>query len=231
MTEPAVTEPAPIRVVIVDDQPLFAAGLAMLIDAQPDMRCVGTAHDGDAGVTLTRQVRPDVVLMDLRMPGLNGLEATRLIVAESGPEAGPPQVVVLTTIKRDEAVYLALRAGATALLTKDALPAEVLGTIRAALAGEALAGASDTVDVVREFAGRAQTRTPDDTLAALTAREREVFLLVARGLSNAEIAAATVLSEATVKSHVRQVLAKLGLKSRVQVVAFAYENELMGATR
>jgi DNA-binding NarL/FixJ family response regulator len=217
-------------VVIVDDQPLFAAGLAMLIDAQPDMRCVGTAHDGNAAVTLTRQVRPDVVLMDLRMPGLNGLDATRLIVAESGP-VGPPQVIVLTTIKRDEAVYLALRAGATALLTKDALPAEVLGTIRGAVAGEALAGAPDTVDVVREFAARAQTRTPDDTLAALSAREREVFLLVARGLSNAEIATATVLSEATVKSHVRQVLGKLGLKSRVQVVAFAYENELMGATR
>jgi DNA-binding NarL/FixJ family response regulator len=217
----------PTRVVIVDDQPLFAAGLAMLIDAQPDMRCVGTAHDGNAAITLTRQVRPDVVLMDLRMPGLNGLDATQLIVAE--PE--PPQVVVLTTLKRDEAVYLALRAGATALLTKDALPAEVLGTIRGAVAGEALAGAPDTVDVVREFAARAQTRTPDDTLAALSAREREVFLLVARGLSNAEIAAATVLSEATVKSHVRQVLGKLGLKSRVQVVAFAYENELMGATR
>ncbi|GAA4176323.1 response regulator transcription factor [Gryllotalpicola koreensis] len=217
----------PIRVVIVDDQPLFAAGLAMLIDAQPDMRCVATAHDGNAAVTLVRQVRPDVVLMDLRMPGLNGLEATQLVVAE--PE--PPKVVVLTTIKRDEAVYLALRAGASALLTKDALPAEVLGTIREAVAGERLAGASDTVDVVREFANRAQTRTPDDTLAALSAREREVFLLIARGLSNAEIAEATVLTEATVKSHVRQVLAKLGLKSRVQVVAFAYENELMGAVR
>ena len=216
-----------IRIVIVDDQPLFAAGLAMLIDAQPDMRCVGTAHDGNAAVTLARQVRPDVVLMDLRMPGLNGLDATRLVVGE--PE--PPQVVVLTTIKRDEAVYLALRAGATALLTKDALPAEVLGTIRTAVAGEELAGASDTVDVVREFANRAQTRTPDDTLAPLSAREREVFLLVARGLSNAEIAAATVVAEATVKSHVRQVLAKLGLKSRVQVVAFAYENELMGVNR
>ena len=217
----------PIRVVIVDDQPLFAAGLAMLIDAQPDMRCVGTAHDGNAAVTLVRQVRPDVVLMDLRMPGLNGLEATELIVAEPAQ----PTVIVLTTIKRDEAVYLALRAGATALLTKDALPAEVLGTIRDAVAGERLAGASDTVEVVREFAGHAQTRTPDDTLAALSAREREVFLLIARGLSNVEIAEATVLSEATVKSHVRQVLGKLGLKSRVQVVAFAYENELMGMAR
>ncbi|HEY0249590.1 MAG TPA: response regulator transcription factor [Gryllotalpicola sp.] len=224
-----MAEPLPpvVRVVIVDDQPLFAAGLAMLVDAQPDLRCVGTAHDGNAAVTLVRQTRPDVVLMDLRMPGLNGLEATQLIVAE----AEPPQVVVLTTIKRDEAVYLALRAGATALLTKDALPAEVLGTIRAAVAGEALAGAPDTVDVVREFARTVQARTPDDTLAALSAREREVFLLIARGLSNAEIADATVLSETTVKSHVRQVLAKLGLTSRVQVVAFAYENELMGAAR
>jgi DNA-binding NarL/FixJ family response regulator len=217
---------APTRVVIVDDQPLFAAGLAMLIDAQPDLRCVGTAHDGNAAVTLVRQVRPDVVLMDLRMPGLNGLEATELIVAE--PE--PPKVVVVTTIKRDEAVYLALRAGATALLTKDALPSEVLGTVREAACGERLAGES-ALDVVREFARPGQARTPDDTLAPLSAREREVFLLVARGLSNAEIAEATFLSEATVKSHVRQVLAKLGLKSRVQVVAFAYENELMGAGR
>ncbi|MFC4242210.1 response regulator [Gryllotalpicola reticulitermitis] len=214
-----------IRVVIVDDQPLFAAGLAMLIDAQPDMRCVGTAHDGGAALTLVRQVRPDVVLMDLGMPGLNGLEATRLVVAEPTPA----KVVVVTTIRRDEAVYLALRAGATALLTKDALPAEVTRTIRDAVAGESLAAASAAVDVVREFARPAQTRTPDDTLAQLTAREREVFLLIARGLSNAEIADATVLSEATVKSHVRQVLGKLGLKSRVQVVAFAYENELMGA--
>ncbi|MGN6199726.1 response regulator [Humibacter sp.] len=219
-----MVERAAIRVVIVDDQPLFAAGMAMLIDAQADMECVGTATSGDDALTLVQQVQPHVVLMDLRMPGLNGFEATELIVAAEEP----PKVIVLTTIKRDEAVYLALRAGATALLTKDALPAEVLGTIRQAVAEERIAGAADTVQVVQQFARGAQTRTPDETLAALTAREREVFLLIARGLSNAEIAEATVLTEATVKSHVRQVLAKLHLKSRVQVVAFAYENRLMG---
>lgn len=221
-----MAEQPPIRVVIVDDQPLFAAGLAMLVDAQPDLRCVGTAHDGIAALTLVRQTRPDAVLMDLRMPGMNGLEATELIVAEEPA----PAVIVLTTITRDEAVYHALRAGATALLTKDALPAEVLGTLRAAVAGERLTGAADTVAIVRKFAQSTTARTPDDTLAALSAREREVFLLIARGLSNAEIADATVLTEATVKSHVRQVLQKLGLRSRVQVVAFAYEHRLMGVS-
>ncbi|MGA0567568.1 response regulator [Rathayibacter sp. KR2-224] len=224
MTEDAMAERAQIRVVIVDDQPLFTAGLAMLIDAQPDMHCVGTANGGGSALTLVGQVRPDVVLMDLRMPGINGFEATELIVAGSDP----PKVIVLTTIKRDEAVYLALRAGATALLTKDALPREVLGTIREAVAENGLGAGADAMQVVRQFARPAQTRTPDETLAALSGREREVFLLIARGLSNAEIAEATVLSEATVKSHVRQVLGKLGLKSRVQVVAFAYENKLMG---
>jgi len=217
-------EPVAIRVVIVDDQPLFAAGLAMLIDAQADMQCVGTAISGEDALTLVNEVQPHVVLMDLRMPGLNGFEATELMVAGDDP----PKVIVLTTIKRDAAVYLALRAGATALLTKDALPAEVLGTVRDAVAEERLAGAADTAQIVHQFARPTQTRTPDETLAALSAREREVFLLIARGLSNAEIAEATVLAEATVKSHVRQVLAKLNLKSRVQVVAFAYENRLMG---
>jgi DNA-binding NarL/FixJ family response regulator len=200
-----------IRVAVVDDQPLFASGLEMLIEAQPDMGCVGTAVDGREALELAARTSPDVVLMDLRMPVMNGLEATTRLLEGVSPDE-LPRVVALTTIQRDEAVYGALKAGAYAFLTKDATPDEVLGTIRAAYAGEPVSSA--------------------DAAAPLSPREREMALLVARGLSNTEIAAEAFLSEATVKSHVRAVLQKLGLRSRVQIVVFAYENGLVsGAGR
>jgi DNA-binding NarL/FixJ family response regulator len=219
-----------IRVAVVDDQPLFASGLEMLIEAQPDMACVGTAVDGRQALELAARTSPDVVLMDLRMPVMNGLEATARLLEGVSPDE-LPRVVALTTIQRDEAVYGALKAGAYAFLTKDATPDEVLGTIRAALTGEPVSTADAALDVVHRYAVPAPT-PPVDPLAPLSPREREMTLLIARGLSNTEIAAEAFLSEATVKSHVRAVLQKLALRSRVQIVVFAYENGLVsGAER
>ncbi|GAA4265687.1 response regulator transcription factor [Frondihabitans peucedani] len=223
-------EPAqPIRVAVVDDQRLFSSGIAMLVEAQSDLVCVGTAADGQEAVSLVERERPDVVLMDLRMPVLNGLDATRRILADT-PADGPPRVVALTTIRRDEAVYAALAAGASAFLTKDADPEVVLATIRAAHAGAPFPTEENAMALVREYAAPAgdQRESRVDALASLTAREREVFALVARGLSNAEIASGQFVTEATVKSHVRSTLQKLGLRSRIQVVIFAYENGLTG---
>jgi DNA-binding NarL/FixJ family response regulator len=219
-----------IRVAVVDDQPLFASGLEMLIEAQPDMACVGTAVDGRQALELAARTSPDVVLMDLRMPVMNGLEATARLLEGVSPDE-LPRVVALTTIQRDEAVYGALKAGAYAFLTKDATPDEVLGTIRAAFAGEPVSTADAALDVVHRYAVPTPT-PPVDPLAPLSPREREMTLLIARGLSNTEIAAEAFLSEATVKSHVRAVLQKLALRSRVQIVVFAYENGLVsGAER
>ncbi|BDZ51975.1 DNA-binding response regulator [Frondihabitans sucicola] len=224
MSEPTV----PIRVAVVDDQRLFSSGMAMLVESQPDLVCVGTATNGQQAIALVEQEGPDVILMDLRMPVINGLEATRLILEQAPPD-GPPRIVALTTIRRDEAVYSALAAGAVAFLTKDAEPEIVLATIRAAHAGAAFPTESSAVDLVREFAAPAASPVPSDVLHDLTGREREIFSLVARGLSNAEIAESEFVSEATVKSHVRSLLSKLGLRSRIQVVIFAYENALVGA--
>jgi DNA-binding NarL/FixJ family response regulator len=219
-----VAEPK-IRVVVVDDQPLFSAGIAMLLDAQADMGCVGTASNGAEAVELVRNTSPDVVLMDLRMPVVNGLDATRTLLA-GGETDDPPSVIVLTTIRKDEAVVRAMAAGASGYLTKDATPQQVLASIRTAHAGEELPLAA--TGLVAEFSTRSTSRR-DETLAVLSPREREVFLLLARGLSNAEIAEAAWVTEATVKSHTRSVLQKLGLRSRAQVVVFAYENGLVSA--
>ena len=210
-----------IRVLIADDQPLFASGLGMQLDAQPDICCVGVAVDADDAVRLVAELDPDVVLMDIRMPGGGGIRATAAIVAR---EAVAPAVVMLTTIRRDEAVYLALRAGAAGFLTKDATPDEVMGTIRAVHAGQELPPGES----IGEWAPPAAAAR-EDAIAPLSEREKEVFLLMAKGLSNSEIATATYLGETTVKTHVRAVLQKLGLRSRVQVVVFAYENGLVGA--
>lgn len=219
---------APIRVAVVDDQRLFSSGMAMLIEAQPDLVCVGTALNGQQAIALVEQEHPDVILMDLRMPVINGLEATRLILAQSAPD-GPPRIIALTTIRKDEAVYSALAAGASAFLTKDADPEIVLATIRAAHAGTPFPTEGSAVELVREFAAPDTRPAPAGVLDELTGREREIFQLVAQGLSNAEIADGEFVSEATVKSHVRSVLAKLGLRSRIQVVIFAYEHALVGA--
>lgn len=215
-----------IRVVVVDDQPLFASGLGMLIDAQRDMTCVATAVDGRGAIEVVAREHPDVVLMDLRMPGMNGLEATRLILA-TGVADEKPHVVVLTTLRQDEVVVQALAAGASAFLTKDATPDQVLGTIRTAHAGQSVPDLAATLALVADLGGPIVTTRRGPTLDALSPREREVFLLVARGLTNAEIAEAAFVSEATVKTHTAAILRKLELRSRVQVVVFAHQNGLV----
>lgn len=211
-----------IRVGLVDDQPLFTMGIAMVVDAQPDMVAVGTASDGIAGIELVRATRPDVLLMDLRMPRMNGIQATKALLAELNDDA--PAVVVLTTIEKDEAVYQALQAGARAFLTKDARPADVLTAIRSAASDHTLARADDTKALIDRFHDSALAA---DSVETLTPREREVLLLVARGLSNAAIASRLHLSEATVKTHVRALLQKMNLRSRVQLVIAAYESGLV----
>jgi DNA-binding NarL/FixJ family response regulator len=217
-----------IRVAVVDDQPLFSSGLRMLIEAQTDMECVGTALNGQEAVALTERGHPDIVLMDLRMPVMNGLDAIRTILA--GPAVDePPRVIVLTTIQKDEAVFHALQAGASAFLTKDATPDDVLATIRNVNAGHAITAPTDSLGLVHEFARPQESPRREAALTTLSPREREVFLMVARGLSNAETADAAYLSEATVKSHVRSILHKLELRSRIHIVIFAYENNLVTA--
>lgn len=213
-----------IRVAVVDDQPLFASGMRMLVDAQDDMSCVGTAADGAAALELCTVQEPDVLLLDLRMPVLNGVETTARIAARAGDR---PRIVVLTTIRRDEAVLAALRAGAAAFLTKDALPEVVLDTIRDVHEGRPAPTETEALDLLRADGVLVERPRQDEVLDVLTAREREVFLLVAKGLSNQEIASSVFLSEATVKSHVRAVLTKLGLRNRIQVVITAHERGLV----
>lgn len=213
-------------VLIVDDEPLVSAGLAMLVGAQPGLRCVGTPTDAAGALAAVREKGPDLVLMDVRMPApdggaaVDGIEATRLVL-DADPRV---RVVVLTTFGSGDAVHAALRAGASAYLTKDARPADLLATIRRVLEDDAPL----TVETVAGIAAR-HSATPFrglDALAPLSPREREVYVLCARGMSNAEIAEAAFLAEATVKSHVGAVLAKLGLRSRVQLVIHAYEQGL-----
>lgn len=215
-----------IRVAVVDDQHLFASGMRMLVEAQDDMTCVGTAADGASALELCADEEPDVLLLDLRMPVLNGIETTARLADRGGDR---PRVVVLTTIRRDEAVLAALRAGAAAFLTKDALPEVVLATIRDVHEGRPAPTETEALELLRADGTLVETPRPDEVLDVLTAREREVFLLVAKGLSNQEIAATVFLSEATVKTHVRAVLTKLGLRNRIQVVITAHERGLVRA--
>ena len=215
-----------VRVAVVDDQRLFATGMQMLVDAQDDMTCVGTAGDGAAALELCAAEHPDVLLLDLRMPVLNGIEALTRLAASTQDR---PRVVALTTIRRDDAVLAALRAGAAAFLTKDALPDVVTATIRDVHAGRPAPTEAEALDLLRAQGTPAVTDRRDEVLDALTAREREVFLLVAKGLSNAEIAESVFLSDATVKTHVRAVLTKLGLRNRIQVVITAHERGLVRA--
>ncbi|PZE95285.1 response regulator transcription factor [Curtobacterium sp. MCBD17_008] len=215
-----------IRVAVVDDQRLFASGMRMLVDAQDDMTCVGTAADGAEALALCATEQPDVLLLDLRMPVLNGIE-TMARLARQGDDR--PRVVALTTIRRDDAVLAALRAGAAAFLTKDALPEVVTATIRDVHEGRPAPTETEALDLLRAQGTLVESERRDEILDAFTAREREVFLLVAKGLSNQEIAASVFLSEATVKTHVRSVLTKLGLRNRIQVVITAHERGLVRA--
>jgi DNA-binding NarL/FixJ family response regulator len=210
-----------IRVAIVDDQPLFCSGMAMLVESQPDLEFAGSAGDGIAALELARDVAPDVMLMDVRMPQLDGIGATARIRAEL-PDGGP-KIVVLTTFERDHAVAAALRAGADGYIMKDTTPEFVLAAIRTVHAGHAVVAPKDVAALLRDGMHPARP----ETIAALSAREKEVFLLAARGLSNAEAGQLAFISEATVKSHMRSILQKLGLTSRVQLVAFAHENGLV----
>ncbi|KTR37605.1 hypothetical protein NS263_15395 [Curtobacterium oceanosedimentum] len=200
--------------------------MQMLIEAQDDMTCVGTAADGVAALELCSDEEPDVLLLDLRMPVLNGIETAARLADRGGDR---PRVVILTTIRRDEAVLAALRAGAAAFLTKDALPEVVLATIRDVHEGRPAPTETEALELLRTDGTLVETPRPDEVLDVLTAREREVFLLVAKGLSNQEIAATVFLSEATVKTHVRAVLTKLGLRNRIQVVITAHERGLVRA--
>jgi DNA-binding NarL/FixJ family response regulator len=219
-----VDEPADgaIRVLVADDQSIVRAGFQTILDAQPDVRVVGEAADGREAVDLARALRPDVVLMDVRMPHLDGIAATRLL---AGPDvAEPVRVLMLTTFDLDEYVYEALRAGASGFLLKDVTRDELVRAVRVVAAGDALLAPAVTRRLITEFLERpSATRADASRLDALTPRERDVLLLVARGLTNAEIARELVVGEATVKSHVAHVLMKLDLRDRIQAVILAYE--------
>ena len=225
-----------IRVAIADDQQLFCSGIQMLIESQPDLEFVGAAYDGETAVTLARNTLPDVILMDIRMPLIDGIEATARILGPDNPSAAtdtgstpgaPPKIIMLTTFQRDEAVVRAIQAGAEGFIMKDTTPEFVLASIRTVHAGHSVIAPSNTADIIRQYTARQNRGPAEESIAALSAREKEVFLLAARGLSNAEIAQTAYISEATVKSHIRSILAKLLLTSRVQIVAHAYENGLL----
>ncbi|WP_337007193.1 MULTISPECIES: response regulator transcription factor [unclassified Microbacterium] len=209
-----------IRVVLVDDQALFRAGIRMLVASQPDLEVVGEAGDGKEALAVVQSTRPDVVLMDIRMPVMDGLTATAEILAR--PE--PPKVVMLTTFDLDEAAARAIRQGASGFLLKDADPEFLLAAIRTVHSGSSVIAASATRDLFAHFAEAPKPVPPQ--YAALTEREREIFALAARGLSNAEIAGREFLSEATVKTHISRILTKLALRDRVQLVVFAFEHGL-----
>ena len=219
----------PIRVALVDDQALFRAGIRMLVNSQDDLQFVGEAGNGQEGAAMAADRRPDVILMDIRMPVMDGIESTRAILA-SAEERGepPPRIIVLTTFDLDEAATRAIRSGASGFVLKDADPEFLLAAIRTVHAGNAVIAASATRELFEHFDGGASRRDQPDSFDTLTSREREIFLLAARGLSNAEIAASEFLSEATVKTHISRVLGKLGLRDRVQLVVFAFEHGLTG---
>ena len=217
-----------IRVLIADDQALVRAGFRMILDAEEDIDVIGEASDGNEAVEQARRLTPDVVLMDIRMPELDGIEATRRVIAASDDG---PKVLMLTTFDLNEYVYDALRAGASGFLLKDVPPEQLVAGIRAVAQGDALLAPSLTRRVIEEFVRRPpqSVRTLPPEVAELTARELEVLKLVARGLSNAEIAKELFVSDTTVKTHVAHLLTKLGLRDRVQAVVLAYECGLAGA--
>jgi DNA-binding NarL/FixJ family response regulator len=218
---------ATTSILLVDDQPMLRMGYRMILDAQPDLNVVGEAENGLEAIDLAARLQPNVVLMDVRMPDLDGLQATERIVA-SGSDS---KIIVLTTFDLDEYAYGALRAGASGFLLKDAPSPDMLSAIRAVATGDAVVAPSVTRRLLSQFAHRLpDPQSPvltDERVESLTPRERELLIEVARGLSNAEIAERLVVSEATVKTHVGRILGKLGLRDRVQIVVFAYEAGLV----
>jgi DNA-binding NarL/FixJ family response regulator len=217
-------------VIIVDDQAMVRAGFASLLAAQSDIEVVGEAPDGAQGVELSRRTHPDVVLMDVRMPEMDGLEAARRLLSPPRGVEHRPRVLMLTTFDVDDYVYEALRAGASGFLLKDAPPADLISAVRVVAAGEALLAPSVTRRLIEDFAKRQRPAVkgkPALRLKALTERETEVLTLVARGQSNTEIAATLVLAEQTVKTHVSRIFTKLDLRDRAQAVVFAYESGLV----
>ena len=225
-----MTAPSPvIRIVVADDHQVVRTGFATLLDTQPDFEVVGTAVDGGEAVRICRELRPDVVLMDVRMPGTDGIEATRQL-AEPGEEGGP-RILILTTFDLDDYVYDALCAGASGFLLKDVTAERLFDAVRVIAAGEALLAPAVTRRLISEFSRiRPRQATPPTAMAALrelTPRETEVLRLIAEGLSNPEIAARLVVTEETIKTHVSRVLGKLGLRDRTQAVVTAYESGLV----
>jgi DNA-binding NarL/FixJ family response regulator len=210
-----------IRVLIADDQELVRDGFGMILDAQPDIEVVGGAQDGRAAIEMARALRPDVVLMDIRMPELDGIAAARRLLADGDA----PRILMLTTFDGDEYVYEAMKAGASGFMLKDVRREELINAVRVVAAGDALLAPALTRRLIADFVRRPPPGAgPSGAMADLTERELDVVWLVARGRSNAEIAAELVVSEATVKTHVARILAKLGLRDRVQVVVAAYES-------
>ena len=216
-----------VRVLVVDDQALVRAGFRMILESEPEIEIVGEAEDGAQAVEAARELRPDVVLMDIRMPNLDGLEATRRILDADG---AAPRVLMLTTFDLDEYVHEALRAGASGFILKDAPPEQLVAAIRVVASGDALLSPAITKRVIEEFIRRPPSTIPPELppkVAELTARELEVLGFMARGLSNAEIAKDLFVSETTVKTHVARILMKLDLRDRVQAVVFAYETGIV----
>jgi DNA-binding NarL/FixJ family response regulator len=214
-----------IRVLLADDQDLVRAGFRALLDAQDDIEVVGEAGDGDEAVQLARRHRPDIVLMDIRMPGTDGLTATRAIAADD--RLAGVRIVILTTFELDEYVFEAIRVGASGFLVKNTKPPELLQAVRAVAAGDALLSPSVTRRLIREFATRTRDVPPSPALDALTEREREVMALAAEGLTNDEIAGRLFMSPLTAKTHVSRAMVKLGARDRIQLVVFAYQSGLV----
>jgi DNA-binding NarL/FixJ family response regulator len=223
--QPGRRDGGAIRVLLADDQVLVRAGFRALLDAQPDIEVVGEAGDGEEALRLARGLLPDVVLMDIRMPGMDGLAATRAIAAEE--RLNTVRIVILTTFDLDEYVFEALRVGASGFLVKDTEPADLIAAVRAAARGDALLSPGVTRRLIAEFAVHIREPRPAPELNALTDREREVMALVAAGLSNEEIAERLVVSPATAKTHVSRAMVKLNARDRAQLVVFAYESGLV----
>lgn len=213
-----------IRVALIDDQELFRAGIAMVLRSQPDIELVGQAGDGADALDLVRRTTPDVVLMDVRMPKMDGVTATRLIRANA--DEPNPKVLILTTFDLDQSVADAIEAGASGFILKDATPEFLLASVRAVADGSQVVAAGATRTLFERFKGRS-TQATGPEYTALTPREREILVRAAHGLSNAEIASAETLSEATVKTHISRILGKLALRDRVQLVVYAYEHGLI----